>query len=58
MFSKKYFDIMPLVPKKNQIYNIKIFKQQPDDPMNNLIDSMCKISKYDTATIIMPIKPL
>ncbi|MEI8092062.1 MAG: hypothetical protein WCG98_07915 [bacterium] len=49
---------MPLVPKKVQVYTIKTFKQQPDDPMNNVIDAIGKISRYDTATIIIPIKPL
>ncbi len=58
MFSKKHRNIMPLTPKKNQVYTIKTFKQQPDDPINNIIDAMGKISRYDTATILMPIKPL
>jgi len=58
MFSKKYRDVMPMIPKKNQVYNIKIFKQQPDDPLNNVIDAMWKISRYDTASIIIPIKPI
>jgi hypothetical protein len=29
-----------------------------DDPINNIIDSMNNISRYDTATVIMTIKPL
>lgn len=58
IFAKKYNNIMPLVPKKNPVYIVKTFKQQPDDPINNIIDAMGKISRYDTATIIMPIKPL
>ena len=58
LFAKKYRDIMPLIPKKPSVYNIKIFKQQPDDPTNNLIDAIGKISKYDTASIIIPIKPV
>lgn len=58
MFSKKYRDIMPLESKKDGVYNIKLFKQQPDDPVNNLIDAIGKISQYDTASIIMPIKPI
>lgn len=57
-FKKKYSDIIPIEPKKNPLYNIKTFKQQPDDPMNNIIDSIGKISRYDTLSIIMPIKPL
>jgi hypothetical protein len=58
MFGKKHRNIMPLVPKKDQVYTIKTFKQQPDDPINNVIDAMGKISRYDTATLIMPIKPI
>ena len=56
-FQKKYYDIMALEPKKDPLYTIKSFKQLPDDPMNNLIDTMSKISVYDTVTIIMTIKP-
>lgn len=58
LFPRKYGDIMPMVPKRDNIYNIKTFKNQPDDPMNNLMDAMGKISRYDTVTIIMPIKPI
>jgi hypothetical protein len=57
-FAKKYRDIMPLVPKKPSVYNIKIFKQQPDDPINNIVDAIGKISRYDTASIVIPIKPV
>jgi hypothetical protein len=57
-FKKKYNDIIPIEPKKNPLYNIKTFKQQPDDPMNNIIDSIGKISRYDTLSMIIPIKPL
>jgi len=49
---------MPLVAKKSSVYNIKIFKQQPDDPINNVIDAIGKISRYDTASIVIPIKPV
>jgi hypothetical protein len=58
IFARKYRDIMPMVPKKPSVYNIKIFKQQPDDPVNNLIDAIGKISRYDTSTLIIPIKPV
>lgn len=58
LFKKKYSDIMPLVPKKNQVYNIRIYKQMSDDPINNIIDAMGKISPYDTVSIVMPIKPV
>ncbi len=57
-FKKKYNDIIPIEPKKNPLYNIKTYKQQPDDPINNIIDAIGKISKYDTLTIIIPIKPM
>jgi len=57
-FKKKYSNIIPIEPKKDPLYNIKTFKQQPDDPMNNIIDSIGKISRYDTLSIVMPIKPL
>ena len=57
-FKKKYSDIMPIKPKKDPVFNIKIYKQQPDDPMNNIIDAIGKISRYDTLNIIIPIKPL
>jgi len=58
IFRKKFRNIMPLVPKKLQVYTMKTFKQQPDDPMNNVIDAIGKISRYDTATIVLSIKPL
>lgn len=57
-FKKKYNDVIPIEPKKDPLYNIKTFKQQPDDPMNNIIDAIGKISRYDTVSIIIPIKPL
>jgi len=58
LFKHKYYDIMPLVPKRPSVYNIKLFKQQPDDPINNLIDAIGKISKEDTVSVVMPIKPV
>lgn len=57
-FKKKYNDIMPIKPKKDPIFNIKIYKHQADDPMNNIIDAIGKISRYDTLNIVIPIKPL
>ena len=57
-FKRKYNDIMPIEPKKDSLYNIKTYKHQADDPMNNIIDAIGKISRYDTLTIIMPIKPM
>lgn len=58
LFPRKYGDIMPLCPMKDQVYNIKTFKMQPDDPLNNVIDALGKISRYDTVSVIMPIKPV
>ncbi len=58
LFKKKYYDIMPLIPKKNNVYNIRIYKQLSDDPINNLIDAMWKVSKYDTVSVVVPIKPV
>jgi len=57
-FKKRYTNVIPIEPQKDQLYNIKTFKQQPDDPMNNIIDAIGKISRYDTLSIIIPIKPL
>ncbi|MEI6118877.1 MAG: hypothetical protein WCP92_06765 [bacterium] len=57
-FKKRYSDIMPIKPKKDPVFNIKIYKQQPDDPINNIIDAIGKISRYDTLNIVIPIKPL
>ena len=56
-FQKKYSDIMPLEPEKDPVYTIKTFKQVPDDPINNVIDTMSKVSIYDTVTAILVIKP-
>lgn len=57
-FKRKHWDIMPLEPKKDPIFNIKIYKQQPDDPINNIVDAIGKISRYDTLSIVIPIKPV
>jgi len=39
-FKKKYFDIQVLETQKDSLYTIKLFKNMPDDPINNIIDSM------------------
>jgi len=57
-FAKKYSDIALLEPEKEEVYPIKTFKNLPDDPINNIIDSLGKISQYDTAHIVMPSKPM
>lgn len=56
-FSKKYSDIIPLQPVKDTVYPIRTFKQLEDDPMNNVIDSVWKLSAEDTFSIILTIKP-
>ena len=56
-FQKKYYDIMTLEPKRDPVYTIKTFKQMPDDPINNIIDTMSKVSVYDTVTAILVAKP-
>ncbi|HPK27590.1 MAG TPA: type IV secretion system DNA-binding domain-containing protein, partial [Candidatus Absconditabacterales bacterium] len=58
IFRKKYHKVMPLQSEKSSIYTIRLYKRMMDDPINNIIDSMNNISKSDTATVIMTIKPL
>ncbi len=57
-YSKKYSDILALEPKKDPIYPIRIFKQLEDDPMNNLIDAMAKVSPEDDFYILFNAKPV
>jgi hypothetical protein len=49
---------MPLQSQKDSVYTLKLYKKMNDDPINNIIDSMNNISRYDTATVLMTIKPL
>lgn len=56
-FSKKYSSITVMSTKKNPVFPIKTYKQMPDDPLNNIIDTMGKMSPEDTFSIIIPIKP-
>lgn len=56
-FKKKHSDLMPLHTVKSSFYPIRTFKQLEDDPLNNIIDSLGKISAEDTFSIIMTIKP-
>lgn len=58
IFKKKYYKVMPLQSEKESIYTLKLYKKMNDDPINNLIDAISNVSKYDTATIMMTIKPL
>ncbi len=56
--SKKHYKIMPMQTSKQSVYTINLFKRMEDDPMNNIIDAMRNVSVYDTATVIMPMKPV
>ncbi|NOZ43758.1 MAG: hypothetical protein GXP45_01060 [bacterium] len=35
-----------------------MYKQSPDDQLNNMIDAMAKVPSYDSFSIVMPIKPI
>ena len=56
-FKKKYSDIQVLETKKDPLYTIKLYKNIPDDPINNIIDSMWKVSWDDTVSIVIVAKP-
>jgi len=56
-FKKKYTDVQVLETKKDPLYTIKLFKNIPDDPINNIIDSMGKVSAEDTVSIVFVVKP-
>jgi len=47
-----------LEPEKDVVYTIKTFKYMPDDPLNNLIDSIAKVNADDTFHVLMILKPL
>ncbi|MDR0650555.1 MAG: hypothetical protein LBG59_04025 [Candidatus Peribacteria bacterium] len=56
-FTKKYYDIEVLEPEKDSLYTIKLYKNIPDDPINNILDSIGKVSPEDTVNIIIVVKP-
>lgn len=56
-FGKKHSNIAVMETVRNPIYPIKTFKQMSDDPINDLIDTMGKMSTEDTFSIVMPLKP-
>ena len=56
-FKKKFSDIQVLETTKDPLYTIKLYKNIPDDPINNIIDSMWKVSVEDTVSIILVAKP-
>ena len=55
--SKLKNDIITLKTKKNSIYPIRTFKQLEDDPMNNILDTISKVSPEDEVTILMTLRP-
>lgn len=57
-FSKKYSDITVMSVRKNSVFPIKTYKQMPDDPLNNVIDTMGKMSPEDTFSVVISIKPV
>ncbi len=57
-FSKKHNDILAIEPQKDPIYPIRIFKQLEDDPLNNMIDAIAKVSTDDTVTVLWNVKPV
>ena len=56
-FRKKFTDIQVLETKKDPLYTIKLYKNIPDDPINNIIDSMWKVWVEDTVSIVFVAKP-
>ena len=56
-FKKKYSDIQVLETTKDPLYTIKLYKNIPDDPINNIIDSMWKVGVEDTVSIVLVAKP-
>lgn len=57
LFPREYDDIIPLQAVKSGYYPIRTYKQLEDDPLNNIIDSVGKISNEDTFSILLTIKP-
>jgi len=56
-FTKKYHDIEVLEPERDPLYTIKLFKNVPDDPMNNVLDSIGKVATEDVVNIMITCKP-
>jgi hypothetical protein len=57
LYKKKFVEIMPMQPIKSPYYPIRIFKQLEDDPLNNIIDSIGRVSPEDTFSIVMTLRP-
>ena len=56
-FKRKFSDIQVLETTKDPLYTIKLYKNIPDDPINNIIDSMWKVWVEDTVSIVLVAKP-
>lgn len=56
-FKNKYSDIQVLETTKDPLYTIKLYKNIPDDPINNIIDSMGKVNTEDSVSIVLVAKP-
>ena len=56
-FKKKFSDIQVLETKRDPLYTIKLYKNIPDDPINNIVDSIWKVWVEDTVSIVLVVKP-
>lgn len=54
---KQYNNLSVLEPARDTAYTIKTFKYMPDDPLNNIVDSIAKVSSEDTFHVLMVLKP-
>jgi hypothetical protein len=57
-FDRKYEDVIVMEPVKDPVFPIRTYKQLEDDPLNNVIDTIAKISNEDIFTIQISIKPV
>ena len=56
-YKHKYVSVIPLQSIKNNVFPIRTFKQLEDDPINNILDTVSKISNEDQITILMSLRP-
>jgi len=54
---KKYIDIIPLNLIKNSVFPLRTFRQLEDDPINNILDTISKISQEDEISILITLRP-
>ena len=54
---KWYISVIPLNTVKDNVYPIRTFKQLEDDPINNILDTISKISNEDRITILFTLRP-